>query len=82
MNQTNQPEFYRISKIVKAVTKDNLPHYEVAWVGYRGKNTIESRENLLADAPKMINAFDKKHGIEFKTDKNKKLYIYTPPPSK
>ena len=79
MNVTNQPKFFKISKLVKAVTKDNLPHYEVAWVGFRGKNTIEPRENLMADVPKMINAFEKKSGIEFKTDKNGKVYVYTPP---
>ena len=41
MNSTNQPTFYKISKIVKPVTKNNKPHYEVAWVGFRGENTIE-----------------------------------------
>ena len=58
MNEINQPEFFRISKIVKPVIKDNKPHYEVAWVGYRGKNTIESRENLIKVVPKLVNLYE------------------------
>ena len=76
MNQYDQPKFFRISKLVKPVTKDNEPAYVVNWVGFRGRPTIELRKNLMEDVPKMINLFEKRNGIEFRTDKNKKVYVY------
>ena len=76
MNKYDQPKFFRISKLVKPVTKDNEAAYVVNWVGFRGRPTIELRKNLMEDVPKMVNLFEKRNGIEFRTDKNKKLYVY------
>ena len=39
-NESNQEKFFKISKLVKPVIRKNKPHYEVAWVGYMGNNTI------------------------------------------
>ena len=30
----------------------------------------------MEDVPKMVNLYEKRNGIEFRTDKNKKLYVY------
>ena len=76
MNKYDQPKFFRISKLVKPVTKDNEAAYVVNWVGFRGRPTIELRKNLMEDVPKMVNLYEKRNGIEFRTDKNKKLYVY------
>ena len=76
-NESNQEKFFRISKLVKPVIRNNKPHYEVAWVGYRGQNTVEPRESLINDIPKMVKLFEKRNGVEFRTDKNNKLYVYT-----
>ena len=53
-NESNQEKFFKISKLVKPAIRENKPHYEVAWVGYRGNNTIELRDNLIKDVPKMV----------------------------
>ena len=75
MNQYDQPKFFRISKLMEAITKDNEPAYIVRWVGHKEK-TIELRKNLMEDVPKMVNLHEKRNGIEFRTDKNKKVYVY------
>jgi hypothetical protein len=78
-NESNQEKFFKISKLVKPVIRKNKPHYEVAWVGYRGNNTIELRDNLIKDVPKMVKLFEKRNGVEFRTDKNGKVYVYMKP---
>ena len=78
-NESNQEKFFKISKLVKPVIKGNKPHYEVAWVGYRGANTIELRDNLIKDVPKMVKLYEKRNGVEFRTDKNGKVYVYMKP---
>lgn len=63
-NETTQVEKYSISRLVKPVVLDNEAHYEVRWKGYGpSANTIEPRNVLLEDAPKLVNLFDKKNGI-------------------
>ena len=78
-NESNQEKFFKISKLVKPVIRKNKPHYEVAWVGYRGNNTIELRDNLIKDVPKMVKLYEKRNGVEFRTDKNGKVYVYMKP---
>ncbi len=53
-----------ISKLVKPVIKDNKEYYEVQWKGYR-ETTLEPRDVLLEDVPKMLNLYEKKHNIKF-----------------
>ena len=77
-NETDQPEMFVVSKIVKPTVNNNEPHYEVAWKGYRKKsdNTIEPRDQLLKDIPKMLNAYDKKHNVKWFKNGNIQKYTY------
>ena len=49
---------------------DDVAYYEVKWKGYN-KTTLEPREVLLKDVPKMINQFEKKNKITFYEITNK-----------
>jgi hypothetical protein len=60
-----------ISKLIKPVNQDNREYYEVQWKGYREK-TLEPRDILSKDIPKMVNQFEKKKEIKFYDSKNKK----------
>ena len=60
-----------ISKLVKPVIKNNKAYYEVAWKNYK-EHTIEPRETLLKDVPKMVNQFEKKTQLKFYVNTNKK----------
>ena len=68
--------FFRISKLVKSVTKDNEAACVVIWVRFRGRPTIDLRKDLMEDVPKTVNLYESRNGIKFRTDKNKKLYVY------
>jgi len=63
-NEIEKIEKYRISQLIKPVIKNNKAYYEVKWINYK-KNTIEPRENILLDAPKMLSQFEKKNNIHF-----------------
>ena len=60
-----------ISKLLSPVIKDNTEHYEVQWKGYR-ETTIEPRDILLKDVPKMVNQYEKKNNITLYDSKNKR----------
>ena len=60
-----------ISKLIKPVIKDNTEYYEVQWKGYCG-TTLELRDELLEDVPKMVKQYEKKNKIAFYDSKNKK----------
>jgi len=60
-----------MSKLVKPVIKDNKEYYEVQWKGYR-ETTLEPRDVLLEDVPKIVNQFEKKQKLAFYDSKNKK----------
>jgi transposase InsO family protein len=60
-----------ISKLIKPVIQDNKEYYEVQWKGYR-ETTLEPRDILLKDVPKMVSQFEKKNNIKFYDSKNKK----------
>jgi mRNA-degrading endonuclease YafQ of YafQ-DinJ toxin-antitoxin module len=70
-NKLLKVEKFVISKLIKPVIKDNKEHYEVQWKGYR-ETTIEPRDILLEDVPKMVNQYEKKNNITFYDNKNKK----------
>ena len=61
-NKIEKVQKFVISKLVKPVIKDNTEYYEVQWKGYR-ETTLEPRENLLEDIPKMVNQYEKKNKI-------------------
>lgn len=69
-------EKFVISKIVKPVIHNNTPSYEVAWKNYKGQNTIEPRDNLLEDVPKMINKYEKEHDVLFYQNKKQKKWMF------
>jgi hypothetical protein len=70
-NKIQKVQKFVISKLIKPVIKDNKEYYEVQWKGYR-ERTLEPRENLLEDVPKMVNQFEKKNKIAFYDSMNKK----------
>jgi hypothetical protein len=71
-NKISEPdERWTISKLIKPKMMKNgnvyVPSYEVKWKGYKdADNTIEPRSQLIQDVPKLVNAFDKKHKVEWK----------------
>jgi len=70
-NRIEKVQTFTVSKLIKPVIKDNKEYYEVQWKGYR-EHTLEPRENLLEDVPKMVNQYEKKNKIKFYDSKNKK----------
>jgi len=62
---------FEISKLIKPVIQDNKMYYEVQWKGYR-ERTLEPRENLMKDVPKMLGQFERKNKIKFYTNKNQR----------
>jgi hypothetical protein len=52
-------EKFSISKLIKPVMNDDVAYYEVKWKGYN-ETTLEPREVLFQDVPKMVNQFEKK----------------------
>ena len=70
-NRIEKVQTFTVSKLIKPVIKDNKEYYEVQWKGYR-ERTLEPREILLEDVPKMVNQFEKKNKIKFYDSKNKK----------
>ena len=50
---------FSISKIIKPVINDDIIFYEVKWNRYK-ETTLEPRDVLLKDVPKMINQYEKK----------------------
>lgn len=69
-NRLKNIDKWRVSKIIKPTVKNNEPYYEVRWVGYT-EHTIEPRENLLKDIPKMLKAFEK--DVEWYKEKNGRI---------
>ena len=61
-----------ISKLLRPVIKDNKEHYEVQWKGYREK-TLEPRDILLKDVPKMVSQFEKNKKLNFMIARTRKL---------
>ena len=70
-NKIEKVQKFVISKLVKPVIKDNKEYYEVQWKGYR-ETTLEPRDALLEDVPKMVNLYEKKNKVAFYDSKNKK----------
>jgi len=70
-NKIVNVEKFSISKIIKPVIKDNIIYYEVKWKGYK-ETTLEPREVLMLDVPKMINQYEKKNLVKFYINSNKK----------
>ena len=70
-NKIMNVDKFSISKIIKPVINDNVIYYEVKWKGYN-ETTLEPRDVLLKDVPKMINQYEKKNKLKFYVNTNKK----------
>jgi len=70
-NKIMNVDKFSISKIIKPVINDNVIFYEVKWKGYN-ETTLEPRDALLKDVPKMINQYEKKNKLKFYVNTNKK----------
>jgi hypothetical protein len=61
-----------VKNLQKLISNINtVAYYEVKWKGYN-ETTLEPREVLLKDVPKMVNQFEKKNKITFFENTNKK----------
>ena len=68
-------EKYVIERIVRPNTQKGKAAYTVKWKGYpASQNTIEPRTQLLADVPKLVEEFDRKHNVVWK---KKGAYTWT-----
>ena len=70
-NKLIKVDTFDISKLIKPVIQDDKIFYEVKWKGYR-ETTLEPRENLMKDVPKMLGQFERKNKIKFYTNKNQR----------
>lgn len=69
-NQIESDEEWEVSKIIKPSVINGIPGYIVRWKGYKpSDDTFEPRDKLLEDIPKMINRFEKEHGIIWKDNR-------------
>jgi transposase InsO family protein len=64
-NKLTNPETWEISKIKTPMFANGVASYEVAWKYYRNQNTIEPRDQLMEDIPKMLKLWEKKHNVEW-----------------
>ena len=58
-NKIMKVDKFSISKIIKPVINDDIIFYEMKCKGYK-ETTLEPRDVLLQDVPKMINQYNKK----------------------
>jgi len=70
-NKIMKVEKFVISKLIKPVIQNNKVYYEVQWKNHKD-TTLEPRQTLLKDIPKMLNQFEKKNDINFYDSKNTK----------
>lgn len=65
-------ERWGLEKIIRPCLRRGRPSYEVKWEGWP-KTTVEKRSLLRLDAPELIDAFERRHSVEFK--KNRVLWV-------
>ena len=70
-NKIMKVEKFVISKLIKPVIQNNKIYYEVKWKNHKD-TTLEPRDVLLKDIPKMLSQFEKKNDINFYDSKNTK----------
>ena len=70
-NKIMRVEKFVISKLIKPVIQNNKVYYEVKWKNHK-ETTLEPRQNLLKDVPKMLSQFEKKNDINFYDSRNTK----------
>lgn len=63
-NEIEKIARYEISKLVDQVVRDGKPSYRVRWKNFKAKDdTVEPRDELIKDVPKMVKAYEKAHGV-------------------
>lgn len=71
-NYIKVPKKDIISSISRPSIQKGIPSYLVRWKEPTDElYTYEPRDKLLADIPKIVNAFDKKHAVEWQLDKGR-----------
>jgi len=70
-NKIMRVEKFVISKLIKPVIQNNKVYYEVKWKNHKD-TTLEPRQTLLQDIPKMLSQFEKKNDINFYDSRNTK----------
>lgn len=73
-NETDEPEFFEVSKLIKPVVKDNEFYYEVRWKNER-ETTIEPRHELVKDVPKLVRKFERERKLTHYLNSRGKLRI-------
>ena len=63
-NKIMDMDKFSINKLLKPVMNDDVVYNEVKWKGY-SETTLEPREVLLKDVPKMVNQFEKRTRLRF-----------------
>ena len=71
-NKIMRVEKFVESKLIKPVIQNNKVYYEVKWKNHKD-TTLEPREVLLKDIPKMLSQFEKKNDINFYDSRNTKM---------
>ena len=76
-NEVDSSELFEVSKIVKPLIHQNERYFEIAWKGYRNQNSIEPRDELMKNIPKLIHKFEKKHFVKWMVGKrNNKITVH------
>ena len=69
-SNNKQDNVFEISKLVRHMTRNKKPSYEVKWKGYPDSdNTIELRSQLLEDVPKLVRKYERENDYPFGNDK-------------
>lgn len=69
-NKIEKKDKYIVSKLLKPLFKNKQPAYSVRWKYYTSKDdTIEPREQLLEDVPKIVHKFELEHNITWYKNK-------------
>jgi transposase InsO family protein len=58
-NEIDEPEKFVIAKLLRRIERNGRVYFEVKWKGYK-EPTIEPRDSLIEDVPKMIKQFENK----------------------
>lgn len=67
-NELKLPEKWEISRLAEPVLLNNKKAYRVIWKGFRkhSDRTIELRDDLMKDAPKIVTAYERENLIDWK----------------
>lgn len=65
-NKLKEEELFEVSKLIRPCVEKGIQYYEVKWKNYSSKfNTLEPRDELILDIPKLIKRFEKQHNVKW-----------------